>query len=68
MMNYHHEVMTYMKSAAQVKKEYLLTWDNLKEDDLITEEQFMIYFCDVSICIENDSDFQQCLYALGLRD
>ena len=68
MMNYHHEVMKYIKSASQVKNEYLITWDNLKEDDLITEEHFMIYFCDVSICIGDDSEFRQCLYALGLRD
>ena len=67
-MNYHPEVMRYKKDAKEALNDYVTTWDNLKEDDLITEEDFVKYFNDISTCIESDEDFKQCLYALGLKE
>ena len=67
-MNYHPEVKAYKKVASEALNDYVTTWDNLKEDDLITEENFIKYFNDISTCIESDEDFKQCFYALGLRE
>ena len=66
-MNYHPEVKAYKKVASEALNDYLTTWDDLKEDDLITEDNFIKYFNDISTCIESDEDFKQCFYALGLR-
>lgn len=65
-MNYHPEVIRYLKDAKEALNDYVTTWDNLREDDLITHEDFIKYFNDISTCIENDDDFKQCFYALGL--
>ena len=56
-----------MKTAPDVLEEYVKTWDNLKDDDLISEKNFEEYFYDISTCIETDEDFLQCLKACGYQ-
>ena len=65
--NYHPEVMKFIKTAPDVLEEYVKTWDNLKDDDLISEKNFEEYFYDISTCIETDEDFLQCLKACGYQ-
>ena len=38
---------------------------SLKEDDLITEENFFEFFEDISACFPNEEDFEQCLYSIS---
>ena len=45
-MNYHPEVIRYLKDAKEALNDYVTTWDNLREDDLITHEDFIKYFND----------------------
>ena len=65
--NYHPEVMKFIKTSPDVLDEYLRTWDNLKDDDLITAENFAEYFYDISTCVESDEDFTQCLHSCGYK-
>lgn len=66
-MNYHPEVTRFQKPAPDVEKEYLVSWDNLKEDNFITEENFLHFFEDISSCVESDEDFLQILHSLGYK-
>ena len=59
--------MKFIKTAPDVLEEYVKTWDNLKDDDLISEKNFEEYFYDISTCIETDEDFLQCLKACGYQ-
>ena len=67
-MNQHPEVLRYEKNKDQVAYEYNSTWDNLKEDDFITVNNFIEYFEDISCMFENDREFKQCLCSVGLRN
>lgn len=66
-MNYHPEVIKFQKTSPDVRLEYLTSWDNLKEDDFITEENFMTFFEDISSCVEKDEDFIKILHSLGYK-
>lgn len=61
----HPEVIQLRKSGEEVKNEFLTLWDNLKEDNLVTEDNFLKYYIDISSCILDDQDFLRCLNALG---
>jgi len=39
----------------------MLVWDNLKENDIVTEKNFLQFFCDISCCVESDEHFSQIL-------
>lgn len=67
-MNYHPEVLKYLKDNKQALRDYVTTWDNLREDDLITNLNFFKYFSDISACIETDEDFRQIMFALGVKE
>ena len=64
-MNYHPEVLKLKKDKNKAEKEFIQSWGYLKEDDLITEENFIEYFEDISTCFPNEEDFERCLYAIG---
>jgi hypothetical protein len=64
-LNLHPEVIKFQKTSPEVKVEYLTTWDNLKEDDIVTYANFIYYFTDISSSVENDEDFLRCLQSLG---
>ena len=57
----------YKKTYNQIKEEYLTVWDNLKEDDIITYDNFQLFFKDISTCIIKDEDFEDVLKSLGLK-
>ena len=63
-MNYHPEVLKLEKDKNKAEKEFIQSWGYLKEDDLITLDNFSEYFEDISTCL-NDEDFEQCLYAVS---
>ena len=67
-MNQHPEVLRYEKNKSQTEHEYNNTWDNLKEDDFITVNNFIEYFEDISCMFENDREFKHCLCSVGLRN
>ena len=48
----------------EIKVEYKNAWDDLKEDTIITQDNFIYFFKDVSTCIKNDQDFVACLNSL----
>ena len=64
-MNYHPEAMKFIKTAPEIEHEYFISWDNLKEDDRVTYDQFRDYFYDISTCVDDDEDFNQILKSLG---
>ena len=64
-MNYHPEVLRLEKDKNKAEKEFIQSWGYLKEDDLITINNFIEFFEDVSACFENDEDFDQCLYSIS---
>ena len=64
-MNYHPEAMKFFKTAPEIEHDYLISWDNLKEDDRVTYQQFREYFYDISTCVDDDEDFTQILKSLG---
>ena len=64
-MNYHPEAMKFFKTAPEIEHDYLISWDNLKEDDRVTYQQFKDYFSDISTCVDDDEDFNQILKSLG---
>ena len=63
-MNYHPEVLKLEKDKNKAEKEFIQSWGYLKEDDLITLDNFYEYFEAISTCL-NDEDFEQCLYAVS---
>lgn len=67
-MNHHPEVMAFVKTAPDVEREYLNSWEGLKEDDLITQDAFQEFFFDISSCVEKDEDFVQCLISCGYKN
>ena len=66
-INIHHEVIKYYKNKDEVYKEYIKSWDDLKEDNRVIEDNFFEYFEDISTMIFDDNDFKQCLISLGLK-
>ena len=64
-MNYHPEVLKMEKDKDKAQKEFIQSWGYLKEDDLITENNFIEFFEDVSTCLPVEEDFDQCLYAIS---
>lgn len=66
-MNYHPEAIKFKKTVPDLVKEYSIYWDNLKEDNRVTEPDFSRFFFDVSACVESDDDFTQILKALGYK-
>ena len=67
-MNYHPEATKFIKVAPEILKEYLITWDNFKEDDRVTEDQFRQYWFDISTCVDSDEDFIQIMRSVGYKD
>jgi len=67
-MNYHPEATKFIKVAPEILKEYLITWDNFKEDDRVTEDQFKQYWFDISTCVDSDEDFIQIMRSVGYKD
>ena len=66
-MNYHPEVLKYLKTVPDLENEYKISWDNLKHDNRISENNFRQYFYDISACVEKEEDFNQILKALGYK-
>lgn len=66
-MNYHPEAIKFLKTVPDLVNEYAINWDNLKEDNRVTEEDFKRFFYDISSCVEKDEDFTQILKALGYK-
>lgn len=65
--NYHPEVVRYAVTSNQAVKDYGQSWDNLREDDFITKDNFVKFFEDVSYSIESDEGFSQCMMSLGKK-
>jgi len=62
------QVLVLKKSGTDLRNEFLVGWDNLKEDDIVKEENFTKFYIDVSSCIETDEDFINCLNSFGFRN
>lgn len=48
-------------------KEFSYSWDGLKEDDIVTEENFLKFFADVSSVIQTKEVFVECLRSCGMK-
>jgi hypothetical protein len=66
-MNYHPEAIQFLKTVPDLVEEYAINWDNLKEDNRVTENDFKQFFYDVSSCVQKDDDFTQILKSLGYK-
>lgn len=66
-MNAHPEVMKFLKTVPDVINEYTYYWDNLKDDNLVTENNFKQFLYDISFCVEKDEDFTQIIKSLGYK-
>lgn len=56
-VSYHPEVRSGKKNRDQVLSEYLSQWDTLKKDGVVTLEEFIEYYCDLSASIDRDDVF-----------
>jgi len=54
-----------LKTTIEVGADYLITWDNLKLNDIVSENNFYDYFIDISTCVEKEEDFLQILQGCG---
>lgn len=66
-MNFHPEVLKFVKNTFDVKREYEQNWDSPKEEGKLSEDEFRQFFYDVSTCVEKDNDFTQILKTLGYK-
>ncbi len=66
-MNYHPEAIQFLKTVPDLVEEYAINWDNLKEDNRVTENDFRQFFYDISSCVQKDEDFTQILKSLGYK-
>ena len=66
-MNFHPEAIRFLKTVPDLENEYKFNWDNLKDDNRISENNFRQFFYDISCCVEKDDDFTQILKALGYK-
>ena len=66
-MNYHPEAIRFLKTVPDLEEEYAINWDNLKEDNRVTENNFRQFFYDISSCVQSDEDFTQILKSLGYK-
>ena len=66
-MNDHPEAIRYQKTVPDLEEEYRINWDNLKEDNRITENDFKQFFYDISACVEKDEEFNQILKSVGYK-
>ena len=64
-MNYHPEALKLQKDHTRIEKEFVQSWGYLKEDDLISENNFLEFFEDISTCFKNEDDFEKCMYAIS---
>jgi hypothetical protein len=58
------KVIAFTKTLDEIKIEFKNAWDDLKEDNIITENNFVYFFNDISTCVEKDEDFMKCLECL----
>ena len=66
-MNFHPESVRFFKTVPDLENDYKINWDNLKQDNRISENDFRQFFYDISACVEKDEDFNQILKALGYK-
>ena len=64
-MNYHPEALKLRKDHAKIEKEFVQSWGYLKEDDLISLNNFVEFFEDISTCFEDEGEFEKCMYAIS---
>lgn len=64
-MNMIPEVLRMEKENVKAENEFKYSWDNLKEDNLITPENFIEFFEDVCVCCRDDDEFYNCLKAIN---
>lgn len=65
--NNHPEAVSYKKVSDEIKKEFVSYWNKEREDDIITKNNFILYFEDVSFSVKNDDDFVKILSAFGFN-
>lgn len=65
--NYHPEALNYQKMADEIKYEFVNCWNNERNDDLITKDNFLMYFEDVSLAVKDDNSFIEILGAFGFK-
>jgi len=65
--NFHPEVISFRKTSMDVNQEYIQSWDNLKENNMIFVNNFVRYFNDISLSVESDEDFFQILRCCGYK-
>jgi len=65
--NLHPEAINYQKVANEIKNEFTFYWDKLRKDDLISKENFIIFFDDVSFSVKEDEDFLKILSSFGFK-
>ena len=64
-MNYHLEALKLRKDHVKIEKEFVQSWGYLKEDDLITLNNFREFFEDISACFPDEDEFEKCMYAIS---
>lgn len=51
--------------SSEIKKEFIYYWGKEREDDMVSKENFIRYFTDISFSIKENSDFNQVLASFG---
>jgi hypothetical protein len=56
--SFHPDVKAGRKTADQVLCDFMSQWDTIKKDGIVSLEEFMEYYKDVSASIDRDDEFE----------
>ena len=56
-VDFHPDVQNGRKSREEVYREFMSQWDTINRDGIITLEEFVEYFKDVSASVDSDEYF-----------
>ncbi len=56
--SHHPEVINGKKTAMDVYREFMTQWDTQEKDGIVTFDEFVDYYTDISASIDDDEYFQ----------
>ena len=58
------QVLSFKKTIGEIKLDFSSSWEGLKDDKIVREENFILFYKDISSCIETDQEFVDVLKSL----
>lgn len=54
----HPEFLSGSKSESEIYMEFMALWDTQQKDGIVTIEEFLDYYRDISCSVDNDEEFE----------